>query len=617
MKKYIAFFVFVTAYSAFNCLALADEQTTQPIQVTSISYEMSQAQQDYTPQNQVKTYDDNFVFDHYDMPNFSETLASTGMDIYDVLKKQTDFHLDQGDSEYGKYDTIPLVEDQRFDFNVKLYTERYGSIFQKWLNRSNQYIYIVRDIFRREGVPEDLVYLPFTESGFNPSITSRAGACGMWQFIRSTGQLYGLQSNFWMDERRDFEKATTAAARHLRDLYDRLGDWYLALAAYNAGQGKIQNAIRMYGTTDFYELVKSGNYLRPETKDYVPKFLALRYLARNYSDFGFTTPNGLPLLYEKVDLYRQADLYVIADLIGTDIDTLRELNPELMTPMTPPVDVYTLRVPYGKKTELENKLEHITDEELAQFFTIPAKAGTDLDKVAEEYGIDTAQLVRANGFSSTVVPKDTYVFVPIPDAYDDELNADFASELNRYNPKVYVVKKGDTFDSIADKYGMTTDELAGLNQYSNIGNLKVGQSLVISDDYFSEKSQRIAITKPLKTQDRDTSDANTTATTYTVKPGETLWRIATRYGVTVADIKSANGIKGTAIASGMELKINAPAAKVRRYTDKSVDSPTKYRVRTGDNLWAIAKKFGTSVDDIKKRNGVGRGIHPGMVLYID
>jgi len=552
-------------------------------------------------------------FERYSVPAYLNDINSRELVIYDVLKKQSEFHLDQSDSEYGKYDTIPLVEEDRFNAYVNLFTNRYSTVFQKWLNRSNQYIYIVRDIFRREGVPDDLTYLPFTESGFNPSITSHAGACGMWQFMKGTGRMYGLDTDFWVDERRDFEKATRAAARHLKDLYNSLGDWYLALAAYNAGQGKINTAIKRYGTNDFYELSsREKTYLRPETKDYVPKFLALRYLARNYQEFGFETPNGLPMLYEKVTLYSQSNLYVIADLLETDIDTLRELNPELMTPMTPPVNEYVLRVPYGKRLELETKLEHVTDEELAQFYIIKAKAGESLDAIASEYGLNSAELKKANGFTVNRVMKDTYVFVPIPDVYDEELNSDFAGELKRYNPKIHIVRKGESFNAIAARYGLTPDELSAMNNDMSPRRMRRGQSLVISDTYYNDKDKRVAITKPLRSQ----SERASTAVKYKVKSGENLFRIAKKFGTTVADIRDANGIRGNNIMVGQVLTVPSTSGKARQASVSS-SKATKYKVRSGDNLWAIAKKFGTTVDDIKRINGVGKGIRPGMVLRID
>jgi membrane-bound lytic murein transglycosylase D len=608
MNKYIVLIISLFAFAACAPLSPKPADTDDLSSITAKSTRI-QDEPLFLNEQQQTTPDG---FDRYTVPTYLKDISSRELVIYDVLKKQTDFHLDQSDSEYGKYDTIALVEEDRFNAYVNLFTDRYSTTFQKWLNRSNQYIYIVRDIFRREGVPDDLTYLPFTESGFNPSITSHAGACGMWQFMKGTGKMYGLDYDFWVDERRDFEKATRAAARHLKDLYNSLGDWYLALAAYNAGQGKINNAIKRYGTNDFYELsTREKTYLKPETKDYVPKFLALRYLARNYQEFGFDTPNGLPMLYEKVTLYSQSNLYVIADLLETDIETLRELNPELMTPMTPPADEYVLRVPYGKRLELENKLEHVTDEELAQFYVVKAKAGDSINSIASEYGLQSDTLKKANGFTINRVMKDTYVFVPIPDVYDEELNSDFANELKRYNPKTHIVRKGETFYSIASRYGLTANELSALNNDMSPKRIRRGQSLVISDTYYSDREKRVAITKPLKSQ----SERASTSVKYKVKSGDNLFRIAKNFGTTVASIRDANGIRGNNIMVGQLLTVPSTSGKATRAS--SVSKTTKYKVKSGDNLWAIAKKFGTTVDDIKRRNGVGKGIRPGMVLRID
>jgi len=431
---------------------------------------------------------DTFTFTNFTYPQFSDNLEST-FDIYSVVSKEHEFRFGPHDSEYGKYDTIPLVENSRFDYYVKLFTGRYKSVFQKWLDRSNEYIYIVRDILRREGVPEELVYLPFTESGFNPSVTSRAGATGMWQFMKGTGKVYGLDSNFWVEERRDFEKSTDAAARHLRDLHDRLGDWYLAMAAYNAGLGKVLRAIKRYDTRDYFVMSqRKYRYLALETKDYVPKYLALRYLARNYQEFGFETPSGQPQLFERVTLYRQANLYVIASIIETDIETLREMNPELMTPMTPPVEEYSLRIPYGKKDILEKELEHITDEELAQFHIEFARKGTYISSISKKYGLTRDELKNINGLRHNTVLRDTYLFIPIEKVYDAELNVAFVQELKRYNPKVHIVRRGDSMYRIAHKYGMSLYELMALNRGVNAKIIRPGQSIIVSDSYYNARS---------------------------------------------------------------------------------------------------------------------------------
>jgi len=551
---------------------------------------------------------DTFTFTHYEHPQFSDNLEYT-FDIYLVAHKNHKFKFGPQDSEYGKYDVIPLVENSRFDYYVRLFTGKYKHLFQKWLNRSNEYIYIVRDILRREGVPEELVYLPFTESGFNPSIRSRAGACGMWQFMKGTGKAYGLQSNFWVEERRDFEKSTAAAAQHLQDLYDRLGDWYLAMAAYNAGLGKVLKAIKRYKTRDYFVMSQRRyRYLKLETKDYVPKYLALRYLARNYQEFGFETPDGTPQLFERVTLYRQANLYVLSSLMDIDIKTVREMNPELMTPMTPPVEEYSIRVPYGKKELLEKELEHITDNELAQFHIEYARKGRSLSKYAKKYGMSTKELKKINGLKHNTVLRSTYLFIPIKEVYDKELNAQFVQELKRYNPKIHRVRSGDSMYRIAHRYGMSLYELMALNRGVNPKRIYPGQTIIVSDSYYNSRIEKKTSKKSYVKKKR----SSYTQTTHKVRYGDSLWSIAAKYGTTVSQIKSSNGLRSNVIQPGTRLK-------VYNYKTKTASAKkSRYRVRQGDNLWLIAKKFGTSIKSIKRKNGLrSNNIHPGKVLIID
>jgi len=550
-----------------------------------------------------------FAFDKFEHPQFSKNLKEEGLNIY-ALYGDIVYRLDQHDSEYGKFDVIQLVENKRFDFYVKLYTGRYKKSFQKWLDRSNEYIYIVRDIFREEGVPEELTYLPFTESGFNPSIMSHAGAMGMWQFMKGTGKIYGLKSNFWVEERRDFEKSTRAAARHLQDLHDRLGDWYLAMAAYNAGLGKVLNAIKRYKTRDFFVMSqRKYRYLKLETKDYVPKFLALRYLARNYQEFGFETPDGNPMLFDRVTLYRQANLYVLASIMETDIETIRELNPELMTPMTPPVKEYSIRIPYGKKAKLEEALEHISDDELSQFKVVHAKRGRSVASYAKKFRMSSRELRNINGLRHNTILRSTYLFIPIKEVFDKELNQAFVKELKRYNPKVHRVRRGDSMYRIARKYGMSLGELMSLNRGVNARRIRPGQTVIISDSYFNKRSRRKVVKRRTYTKQHTGSYVNRR---HVVRKGESLWSIAKKYGTTVRSIKSKNGLSRDTITPGTRLTINS-------YKKSSAKNSkvTKYKVRYGDNLWSIAKKFDTSINSLKKKNNLrGSNIKVGDVLRV-
>lgn len=237
----------------------------------------------------------------------------------------------------------------RVNAYIKYYTERVPLTTQSWLNRSNKYMYLVKDIFLQEGLPSDLVVLAFTESGYNTHAVSHAGATGMWQFMQGTGKMYGMEQNFWIDERRDFEKATRAAAKYLKSLYERFGDWYLALAAYNAGPGRMARAIQKHDTNDFFA-ISSRNTLKLETRDYVPKYLAQLIVYKNYLKYGFTMPADMPLLFSTIEAPASTNIYWLADELGVSYELMRDLNPALKLPITPP-HAYKIRVPYLRDNE--------------------------------------------------------------------------------------------------------------------------------------------------------------------------------------------------------------------------------------------------------------------------
>jgi membrane-bound lytic murein transglycosylase D len=488
------------------------------------------------------------------MEDFDPEFISGGLQErwvnYALAKKDPKYHFNNVIQQRYNYDIIPLVENSRYKYYVKRFTEDIPNVFQKWLERSNKYIYIVKDILRREGVPDELAYLPFTESGFNPTAVSRAGASGMWQFMRGTGKVYDLNDDYWVDERRDFEKATIAAARHFRELYEDLDDWYLAMAAYNAGMGKILRAIKRYDSKDFYTLSRYP-YLKQETKDYVPKYMALRHIFCNYQDYGFETPVETPLIFDRITLDKQANLFVIAKLTGTDIDTLRDLNPELKKPMTPPVKSYSLRVPYGTAEVLETQIASMTQDELLQYRIYNARRGQSIDSIAKKYGVSTSELKAANGFTYNKILLDTPVFIPVKKYYDKELNAEFVKDLKRYNPRVHIVRKGDNMYNIAHKYGLSLSELMSMNRNVNPRLIKPGQGIIVSVDY--KRSDKRYVKKDYKKY--DTVKKSGKKITHVVRSGDSLWAIAQRYGTTVSEIKKTNKLSGSQIIPGKVLVI--------------------------------------------------------------
>ena len=242
---------------------------------------------------------------------------------------------------------IPIVVNSRVNYYIKYYQGKGRKYFVLWLERMGKYKPLIEDILRKEGLPEDLVYLAMVESGFNPKAYSRARAVGMWQFISSTGRAYGLRIDSYVDERKDPIKSTEAAARFIKDLYYEFKDWYLAMASYNVSKSKVTRAIRIYKSRNFWDL-KS---LPTETKNHIPKFIAAAIIAKNPEKYGFINISyQMPFKYEEVHIDKCIDLTVAAKCAQTDYLTIKELNPELNVWFTPPYpDGYTLKIPPNKK----------------------------------------------------------------------------------------------------------------------------------------------------------------------------------------------------------------------------------------------------------------------------
>jgi membrane-bound lytic murein transglycosylase D len=339
-------------------------------------------------------------------------------------------------------------------------------------------MYLVKDIFEKEGIPLDLAMLSFTESGFNPVAYSRAGAAGMWQFMPSTGRLYGLAVNEWVDERRDFEKSTQAAARHLKDLYNMFDDWYLALAAYNAGSGRIRKATKKHNSKDFFTIAGSRT-LKLETRDYVPKYLAQLLLYKNLYAYGFTPPEDLPLLFDTVELNSQANIIVIAAAINSTYEEIKMLNPELRTPVTPPVSKYRLRIPFGKKALLTALMKEPIFDQL-RYTIYKAKAGENLATIAKRYEISVDDIQNLNALAYPKIYSNKLIFLPKKGTALSSLDLQFAKEVKGLSPKYYTVRKGDNMTAISKKYNIPLYVLIRMNPKVNPKRIYPGQVLVIS-----------------------------------------------------------------------------------------------------------------------------------------
>jgi len=357
---------------------------------------------------------------------------------------------------------IPIVINAKVEHFIQYFQTTARKVFANWLARSERYIPSMKNLLRENGLPEDLVYLALIESGFNPYAYSRSKASGPWQFIYLTGKKYGLKSNWWIDERRDPEKSTIAAAKYLKDLHDMFECWYLAAAGYNAGEKKIAAAMKRYGTEDFWELTKY-RYLKRETKDYVPQIIAAALIAKEPEKYGFIgVEYQEPLRYEKVKVPEVTDLRLIAKACEVGLDDIKDLNPELSRWCTPPnFPNYEIKIPFGRKELFLRNFETLSPGERFQFRTHSVKKGETLAGIAKLYGVDLQPILELNRLNKkSRLSKGMDLLIPLPKDHDQKLTAMAKKESNGGNrhsrPKemTYTIKKGDSLWSIANEMGV-------------------------------------------------------------------------------------------------------------------------------------------------------------------
>ncbi len=296
------------------------------------------------------------------------------------------------------------VEHPRVQSFLGRYQTSLRSTIQQALDRGSKYFPRIARILAEEGVPAELAYLPIVESGFSMHAVSHAGAVGPWQFVRGTGQRYGLRIDGYVDERRDPVKATRAAARYLRDLYERFGDWHLALAGYNSGEGNIERIQNWKGCEDYWEMSDRG-YLPNETQEFVPRFLAAVEVATSPEEYGFEVPPADPPRFETVEVTRPISLKAVAQLSGSDEGTIRELNPALNRGVVPPQG-YRIRLPKGTREQFQVALASYREPEPVSPGPSSrrihrVRRGDTLQTIAKRYRVSTQELMRANGMRAS------------------------------------------------------------------------------------------------------------------------------------------------------------------------------------------------------------------------
>src|SRR5271155_4294095 len=361
---------------------------------------------------------------------------------------------------------LPLtVNDEVLSFLNFFQTPRGRAIVETGLQRRGRYQEMIARVLHEEGVPQDLIYLAQAESAFQPLALSRAGARGIWQFVAYRGMEYGLRHTWWVDERQDPEKATRAAAQHLRDLYGQFGDWYLAIAAYNCGPGNVQKAVERTGYADFWELYKR-NVLPKETKNYVPIILALTLIAKDAAHYGIQVAPESPVATDVVKPGRAIDLRLVAETIDVDVETLRALNPPLLRLATPDDPSFELHLPAGTAERFSAEIADIPADKWVSWRRHRIEAGETLTSIAKKYRVTPAAISDANNLDRHAA-LDVGEKLIIPAAAP----AESKSRLVRYR-----VRKGDTLGGIADRFSVPSEDV---RKWNHMSTNHVGRGMVL------------------------------------------------------------------------------------------------------------------------------------------
>src|SRR5246127_4805852 len=398
---------------------------------------------------------------------------------------------------------LPLtVNDEVLSFLNFFQTPRGKAIVETGLNRSGKYRDMISRILREEGVPQDLIYLAQAESAFQPAALSRAGARGIWQFVPWRGNEYGLKRSWWVDERQDPEKATRAAAQHLRDLYGLFGDWYLAMAAYNCGPGNVQKGVERTGYADFWELYRR-NVLPRETKNYVPIIVALTLIAKDAAHYGVQTELDQPVPSDVVKPGRAIDLRLVAETIDVDTDTLRSLNPSLLRMATPDDPNFELRLPKGTAQKFSAEIADIPPEKWVSWRRHRVEAGETLTSLAKKYHVTAPAIAAANSLGRTDVlsPGDKLI-IPASQSV-----AETKSRLVRYR-----VRKGDTLGGIADQFSVSPEEL---RKWNGLKSARVSRGMVLRVYTIGGGPETVSVRKRSVAKKKKTSSAINTASAAT------------------------------------------------------------------------------------------------------
>ncbi len=562
---------------------------------------------------------------------------------------------------------MPVLQSKLVDRWVDFYTKD-PAYLRRMSERAGQYLYHIVEEIENRGMPTELALLPFVESAFQAEALSRAKAAGLWQFMPATGKAYDLAQNLWRDDRRDILESTRAALDYFEYLHGMFGDWHLALAAYNWGEGSVQRAIqrakRRKQPTDYLHL-----RMPRETANYVPKLEAVKRIISNPSKYGITLPDvGNEPFFVTITKPRDIDIETAAELAGMPLEEFRRLNPSYKLPVIVASHNNVMLLPADKVDFFVDNLASWMDsgQPLSQWTTYRLQQGETLAQVAGRSGMTEDELRKVNGIPKgrRVLANSTLLVRSTETEDQQDIAAELANAKLQLSPTTtwrrvtYRVRSGDTLSGIARRWRITMKSIVTANRLRS-DRLRVGQRLVltvpnvprqaIASTQRSESSQHVihrvrsgetlstiasrygVSIAQLKMTNRirtnlirpgqrlripfGGADAVSDTKIYTVKAGDTLSTIAARYGVSVVRLKRANRLSGDSLRIGDRLEI--PTQVAVSDAPKRVAKSRTHRVRSGESLYTIGKRYGVSVDRLKAANGLRRNtIRVGQELVI-
>ena len=474
--------------------------------------------------------------------------------------------------------TINMTANRVVERAINDHLQNRQTLLKIWIERSHTYFPMIEEIFAEEEVPDELKYLALGESSLRPTVRSSAGAVGMWQFMYGTARASGLEINTYVDERRDPEKATRAAARHFKELYESYnGNWEMVLAGYNCSYRCITRAARRAGKSiednpSYWEIYP---FLPRETRGFVPKFIAAALIVSNPEMYGIQAEDfGQEITYDIVEINGMLSVEAAAMLTGTDIATIRALNPELLKASLPDqAEPYALRIPLGTFDRFVRAFDNLPVEEKVSPSEYIIVRGDTLDRIARSFETSVDELKAVNGIRGHLIHPGQKLLIP-----GTGISTTIALASREHKSVAY-----------------------GENQFKPIKLRDEFQLVELSGS--TDAAPLMAVTLSA-----DVEDNLMIPTIYQVRGGDTLGIIAERFNVSVREIQQWNNVRGTTIYINQELTIHSVGAT----------PVTTYRVQRGDNLSMIARRFGVSIESIKRRNGLRNNmIFPGQDLSIN